>query len=87
MSINRMETTRQYLLVLEQHSLCFVDHVELVEAGLLDVETLMPTAKAHAFIDNTHDTKRWMKVISEADSLQEAVLLAEQYARKDIGLI
>ncbi|MGI2294178.1 hypothetical protein [Paenibacillus sp. GXUN7292] len=87
MSTKRIENARKYLQALEEYSLFFADHDELIAAGLLDAETFMPTAKAHAFIDNTHNNKRWMKVKSKATSLEKAVLLADQYAREDLGLI
>ncbi|GGH17412.1 hypothetical protein [Paenibacillus segetis] len=87
MSTDRIESARQYLRALELYSLYFVDHSELVEAGLLDAETQMPTSKAHTFIDNTHNDERWKKVKITADSLDEAVQLADQFACEDIGLL
>lgn len=87
MSAEQFESVRQLLLVLEEYSLYFVDHSKLVEAGLLDVKTLMPTTKAHAFVDNTHNAERWIRAKSNANSLHEAMLLADQYAREDLGLL
>lgn len=86
MPMDRIESARQYLRALELFSLYFVDRSELVEAGLLDNDTLQLTSKAHAFIDNTHEGERWKKVIAEADSLDDAVRLADQFAREDVGL-
>lgn len=88
MLMDRIEGARQYLRALELYSLYFTNHSELVEAGLLDADTHMPTNKAHAFIDNTHKDERWKKVKAAAvDSLDEAVRLADQFAREDIGLL
>ncbi|MNP62274.1 hypothetical protein D3C76_1575360 [compost metagenome] len=87
MYTKQLDSTRQYLRALELFSLYFVDRSELVEAGLLDNDTLMLTGKAHAFIDNTHDAERWKKVIEGGGSLDDAVRLADKFAREDLGLL
>ncbi|MFD2116340.1 hypothetical protein ACFSTH_08355 [Paenibacillus yanchengensis] len=81
----RLEAIRKYLCALEMLSLHFTDLNELITSGLLDAEKLLPTAKAHAFIDNTHSKERWNKVIASASTLVEAVSLADQYAREDVS--
>ena len=85
MNAAELERIRNILVVLDD--MLFDDNWLLIDNGLVKWGELPITTKGYDFIELTRSAERWEKVKNTAKSLEEAVVLADRYAREDLGLL